>query len=60
MKLSEFIDWLKTDVTSIANDDPEIKFAASLSKCDEVVDGEYDGVYENDDGSVTIDISFIK
>lgn len=60
MKLSEFIDWLKSDVASIANDDPEIKFVASLSKYAEIVDGEYDGVYENDDGSVTIDISFIK
>ena len=60
MKLSEFVNWLKSDVASIADNDPEIKFTASLSKCDEVTDGEYGGVYENNDGSVAIDINFIK
>lgn len=45
MKLSEFIDWLKSNVASMANDDPEIKFSAS---------------YEDDDGSITVAINFIK
>ena len=56
MKLSELLEMIRKDVQKLTGEEnPEVIFASTIND-DEIVGGEYDGVFQLDDGTVVIDI----
>ena len=56
MKLNELLKMIQNDVQKLTGEEnPEVIFASTIND-DEIVGGEYDGVFQLDDGTVVIDI----
>ena len=56
MKLNELLRMIQNDVQKLTGEEnPEVIFASTIND-GEIVGGEYDGVFQLDDGTVVIDI----
>lgn len=56
MKLNELLKMIQNDVQKLTGEEnPEVIFASTIND-GEIVGGEYDGVFQLDDGTVVIDI----